>query len=287
MMNEKTFAPAGLKKTNGFMDLPLEEDPGVTEQTFSFEKILKRVLVVCIILLFGELLWLFIINPALPFVNIEINGLEDFDRRIVLKQAGISQRSSYFSLNVGEVESALTLLPQIAQVEVIKKFPDSLSIVLQERKPAALSLALVNGRTMPVIFDKEGVIFEIGDTGGIAIPTYLPIISGMVFENVRLGMRLPHFLTPLLHDLYQLGGKSPELLAVISEIYINKKTFDNFDIIVYPAHSPVKIRMGAELKEEQLSYILLLLDVLKEKDMNVREIDFRTGTASYTVSNES
>jgi cell division protein FtsQ len=134
------------------------------------------------------------------------------------------------------------------------------------------------------VFDRNGVIFQIGYGGGLAIPSHLPILSGMAFENVRTGLRLPLFLVPLLKNISDLGEKSPHLLSVISEIHINKKTFDNYDLIIYPASSPVKIRMGAELKEESLRYMLLLLDVLNEKGIDVDEIDFRTGTASYTVN---
>jgi cell division protein FtsQ len=231
----------------------------------------------------GELIWLFAVNPALPLSVVEIRGIDSLDRRVVLGQAGITPRTSYFSFNAENAENMLGYIPQVGDVEIVKKFPDTVSIVLRERKSAALALAEVDGRQTLVVFDKNGVVFQIGEKGGLAIPAHLPILSGMVFENVRTGLRLPPFLTPLIKNISDLGEKSPQLLSVISEIHIHKKTSDNYDLILYPMHSPVKIRMGAELTEESLRYMLLLLDVLKEKGIDVDEVDFRTGTASYTI----
>jgi cell division protein FtsQ len=246
------------------------------------EKLTKRGLLICSILLVGELVWIFIVNPSMPFSIIEVTGAQWIDRNAILNQAGISVRSSYFSFNVVTAEQALSLIPQVESVEVDKVFPDTLKIILHERKPVAVSLAIVNGRTDTLVFDKNGVVFEMG-SGGIAIPSNLPIISGMVFENIRLGMRLPHFLLPLLEDIYELGQKSSELLSVISEIHINKKAFDSFDLVVYPTYRQVKIKMGPELKAANLSNMLLLLDVFNERGIEKKEIDFRTGTASYKV----
>jgi cell division protein FtsQ len=286
IMGFRDFVVDGAMTGNdtGCASVGIDTDEGGGEEKKSrIERWLKKIFIICSCLLAGELIWLFAVNPTLPLTNIEIKGIEALDRRVVLNQAGVTARTSFFSFNAVDAKNMLAFIPQVESVEIIKKFPDTVSIILQERKAAALALATVEGRPEIVVFDKNGVIFQIGYEGGLAIPAHLPILSGMVFENVRTGLRLPLFLVPLLKNISDLGEQSPQLLSVISEIHINKKTFDNYDLIIYPASSPVKIRMGAELKEESLRYMLLLLDVLDEKGIDVDEVDFRTGTASYTV----
>jgi hypothetical protein len=41
------------------------------------------------------------------------------------------------------------------------------------------------------------------------------------------------------------------------------------------------------LNEDKLRYMFLLLDVFAEKNINVEEIDFRTGTASYKIRGQN
>ncbi|MDR2481387.1 MAG: FtsQ-type POTRA domain-containing protein [Spirochaetaceae bacterium] len=243
-----------------------------------------RILIMCSILLFGELVWIFIISPCMPLSSVNITGTE-INNALILEKAGITPRTSYFSFNEKKTREALLSIPVIENAEIIKKFPDTVIINLRERVAVALSLVPLDERIMPVIFDKAGVVFQIGDEGGIAINNNLPIISGLVFERVKVGLHLPDFVIPLLYDIKELEDNTPELLNAISEIRINKKTNDSFDVTVYPSSNSVRIRIGAELNAEKISYALLLLDVLKERNINVDEVDFRSGTASYKTKN--
>jgi cell division protein FtsQ len=258
-----------------------ENSSDVAVAPFKFEALLKKILVVCSLLLAGELIWIFVVNPAMPLSVITINGVEAVDKRTILNEAGITERSSYFSFNAEDAKAALEIIPQIESVDIEKIFPDAVKINLQKRKGAAVSLATVSGRPAIIMYDKNGVVFEIGNADNNAIASGIPVLSGMVFENAQLGMRLPSFLLPLLNDIYELGENSPELLSVISEIHINKKAQASYDLTLWTVHSPVKIKLGDELKEKDLSYMLLLLDVLKEKGVDVDYIDYRSGTASY------
>ncbi|MDR2468616.1 MAG: FtsQ-type POTRA domain-containing protein [Spirochaetaceae bacterium] len=263
-----------------------EEVPsgGGREESFRFEKPLMRVFIICSLLLLGELLWLFVIGPCMPLSAVDISGIDTLSRITVLDKAGITSRTSYFSFDIPKAEEGLLSIPQVARVEISKHFPDTVRIQLYGRSAAALSLTNVNGRIVPVIFDSEGVVFQIGDTGGgLARQGALPILSGLTFENVRTGLRLPDFLVPLLRSIKELKDTAPELLQAISEMQINKKTNDSFEVTLYPVQTPVRIKIGTILSAEKVSYALLLLDVLKERRIRVDEIDFRSGTASYKI----
>jgi cell division protein FtsQ len=253
------------------------------KENFKFEKPLKRILIACSILLAGELLWLFVINPCMPLSVVDIKGFDGIGRTAVLEQAGIDSRSSFMSVNAAAAEKALSALPMVESAKVIKHFPDSVEIVITNRIPVAAGSADLGGRTVPVLFDKDGVLFQIGQNGGVAVNTALPVISGLVFENIAPGLRLPDFLLPLFKDLHTLRADAPELLSTISEIQINKKTYDAYELTLYPVYNQAKIRMGQRITEDKLRYMLLLLDVLNEKGVVLDELDFRTGTASYKI----
>jgi cell division protein FtsQ len=248
-----------------------------------FEKIFKRILLVAAILLAAELVWLFLITPSFPLDSVAIKTIDGVTRNDVLKIAGITPRSSYMAVNEKEVQTALMLNPLVSTAKVIKHFPSSVEIILEGRQPCAVSLTFKDGKCIPLFFDKEGVIFKMGSDGDI--PNTIPILSGFQFDNVVPGTKMPSFLLPLLSDIEEIKTKSPELLSVISEIHLNKKTYGGFDLILYPEYNTVRMHLGADLKDETLRYMMLFLDVLKEKKLSVREVDFRTGTASYRINN--
>jgi cell division protein FtsQ len=268
---------------NAAIDEDLNADSADKKENFKFEKPLRRILTACSVLLAGELLWLFVISPCMPLSSVEIKGLDGISRMAVLEQAGINSRSSFMSLNSRACEEALFAIPMLESAKVTKHFPDGVEIVIKKRVPVAASAADIGGKTVPVFFDKEGVLFQIGRNGGAAVNADLPVISGLVFENISAGLRLPEFLVPLFSDLHTLNAEAPELLSTISEIQINKKKYDAYELTLYPVYNPVKIRIGQRITEDKLRYMLLLLDVLGEKGVALDELDFRTDTASYKV----
>jgi cell division protein FtsQ len=247
-----------------------------------FEKGLKRLIVIAAVILGAECIWLFVVSPCMPLSTVEVDTFPGFDRAAALALAGIGEGASFISVDAGAAEKALEGYYLVDSARVIKRFPDRLRIYLEPRRAVALSLAAVSGRILPVYYDRDGVIFKIGNGGGPA-PGNLPIISGLVFEQPVLGMRLPAALGPLLAELEKIEAASPELLGAVSEIRINRKPFDGFDLILYPLHNPVRVRLEHTITEDTLRYVMLLLDVFKSKDSSPEEIDFRSGVASYTV----
>jgi cell division protein FtsQ len=246
------------------------------------EKGLKRLLIIAGFILGAELIWLFIVSPCIPLSTLEVRGFPGFDGADVLARAGIREGvSSFISVNAKEVEEILSTHHLVESVRVIKRFPDRLSIFLEPRRAVALSLAEVRGRLLPLYFDKYGVVFRIG--GGEAPSAYLPIISGLAFENPVPGMRLPAALGPLLAELAKIEEDTPELLEAVSEIRLNPGVFNGFDLELYPVHYPARVRLGDNFSEDTLRYMLLMLDVFNAGGSVPTEIDFRSGMGSYKV----
>ena len=246
-----------------------------------FEKVLKVFIALAVLGLAGELIWLAGITPFRPFSKIEISGCDELAREEILAAAGIGAASSFVSTDALAMERALSGLHALQSARVYKHFPDRLQIVLEGRRAVASSLVSINNKTVPVFFDSEGVVFKIGgEETDLALSGRLPVISGLFIENPVAGMRLPAMFISFFRQLERIDSSAPELLTAVSELRINPKPYDGFDLVLYPVHKKIKVRIP-ELNEDLLRYTLLMVDVLAAKEPGIESLDFRSGIASY------
>jgi cell division protein FtsQ len=241
------------------------------------EKGLKRLFIIAGIIFAAELIWLFGVRPFIPFSTIEVNGYAELSRGEVLKIAGIEETSSFMSINAKEAQERLSRNILVESANVVKRFPDKLSIFLIPRRAAAVALTKVDSRQVPLYVDRKGVFFKIGDD--ISQTGSLPVLSGI--ELPQLNMRLPSGLVPLVDNLSLIAGGSPELLSAISEIRIERKAWDGYDLVLFPVHSSIKVRVENNLNEDVLRFMLLMLNVFEAVSPKPQEIDFRSGMGSY------
>jgi len=244
------------------------------------EKILKAFIILAFLVLGGKMIWLMGVTPFRPLSRIDIAGYAGIPREQIIAAAGITGMSSYFSTDVRAMEAALmSSFPVIRSARVFRHFPDRLHIVLEGRQAVAVALATAGGRTVPVFFDSQGVIFKVG-RGEREVSPLLPVVSGIIIENPFPGMRLPAMFNPFFRQLERIGTASPELLTAISEIRITPKPFDGFDLTLYPIHRRTRVIIS-ELNEETLRYTLLMVDVVASREPGIAKIDFRSSIASY------
>lgn len=267
----------------GYYTLP-ETTPAAPSRT---RKLLKIFIFIAALCLAAELIWLFGISPLRPFSRIDISGYSGFDRAQIIAKAGITGSSSFFTTDARAVENTLMSFGTFESVRVFKHFPDRLQIHLVGREAVASAFSVINGITVPVFFDRHGVVFQIGgNVDQNYVHSALPVISGLVIENPFPGMRLPALLVPFFNDLERIGSSAPELLGTISEIRINRGPFDTFDFVLYPVHIRTRVRLS-ELNEELLRYALLMLDVLASREGGIEILDFRSGIASFILKEAS
>jgi cell division protein FtsQ len=242
------------------------------------EKGLKKLLIIAIVIFIAQIIWLFGVSPFIPFSAIQVHGIDGINRAEILHLAGINETSSFISTNTNEVRELLSSFLLVESSVVIKRFPDKLSIFIVQREPVAMALTTINSRQVPVFVDRNGVFYGIGTS----IDNYnLPIISGI--DNLRLNMRLPAALVPLTESLRLINVSSPELLSAISEIRIERKVWDGYELVLFPVHSSIRVRVENNLTEDTLRYMLLMLNVFEPNSQRPQEIDFRAGMGSYRV----
>jgi len=248
------------------------------------EKGLKRLLIIAAVIFAVQLIWLFGISPFIPFSTVDIHGFSSLHRAEIISLAGLDENSSFISTNTKIIQEKLSSHILVESAVVMKHFPDRLSIHLNPRIASAYALTSVNSRQAPIFIDRHGVFFKIEESGAREGMEF-PVLSGI--ENPQLGMRLPSSLIPLVMSLNKMASSSPELLAAISEIRIERKTLDGYDLVLFPVHSPIRVRVENNLTEDMLRYVLLMLNVFNNDAQKPEEIDFRSGIGSYKVKEQS
>jgi hypothetical protein len=210
----------------------------------------------------------------------EISGAVSMDRAEVLS-AGLIHDAEYFlAIDTDRVRANLLADPRVLDASVRRRFPNALAITVRERVPVAAVLAEIGGRSAAISIDAQGVAFALADPRSLG---QLPVLSGLRFEDFRLGTRLPENLVPILVALGDVEAKDPALLSAFSEIRIVKPSYGEPELLLYPIQHRIPVRAGAALNAQSLRSMILVLDVLGSKAFAglVEEIDFRTGTVVY------
>ena len=251
--------------------------PG-TEQRRRRSKSAARVYGIIILVLlffaFGEILFQFIIAPRLVIKHIDVESDFDLSESEILRIAGIERKEYYFSVSCEEIRRNLASYTVVREARVTKVFPDTLKIVLKRRVPLAMSFSFIDGRMIPVTFDEEGIIFQIGQS---ITEWNLPVVSGLRFTPV-MGLRLPGMLKSFLEEMKALRDNTPELYNLISEIKIYSTSDVDYELLFYPLGYTQSVNFGREINSGLIKYSLMVLDVLDKQGMleHVEELDFRT-----------
>jgi len=263
-------------------DISNPSDVSEKKQNKKLEKGIKRLLIVVSVIFAAQLIWLFIVTPFIPFSAIEVQGIDGLNRQEILLVAGIDETSSFFSTNANNVQKILSNHILVESAVVMKRFPDKMSIFLSPREAAAITIANNGSKQVMMFVDRQGVFFK---TCQLNEGAGLPVISGI--ENPQLNSCLPAALVSLTENLYQLSSNSPELLSAISEIRIERKAWEGYDLVLFPVHGSISVRIENNLTEDVLRYMLVMLNILETDNQKPVEIDFRSGMGSYTLKEQN
>lgn len=248
-------------------------------------KVLSLIILLLCITVILEIVFHFFIAPNLVISHVTVDGDPLLPDQEILRIAGIEESAYYFSLDCAQVEASLREYPAVKDATVVKHFPNRLQINIVSRKPIGLSVAEVSGRMLPIAFDESGTVFSAGkDISDFT----LPVLSGIRFENFRLGTKLPPELQPFLLDLAELQRSSPIMFSLISELRIAGSRNSSFDLLLYPVHQKIPVRISPEIDRTLLSNIYKVLYVLNNEGLlnELEEIDFRSGEVVYVRKEE-
>ncbi len=261
-------------------------DTRASGRTLLLKKLLWVIIGLLLLISLGQIAFQLFVVPNLTIAHVYVESDVPLAKDEILGIAGIEGNEYYFSLRIEDVQERLEHYPVVRQAVVRKVFPDTVRIVLEGRKPLAIALVEVDKRSVPVCFDDSGVVFHIGQ----AISEWdLPVVSGLKFGSLRMGMQLPQTLFSFLEDLSRLRNAAPNLFRLISEVRVQPLSGEEYELVIYPVAHNIRVRIGRKLDRELLQYTMLVLDVMERQELShsVREIDFRTGEVIYRRNDDA
>ncbi|TQN43413.1 cell division protein FtsQ [Blastococcus colisei] len=116
----------------------------------------------------GVLAWLLLAGPVLAVRDVHVDGLVTLPADQVQEVAGIGDGTPLLRVDVEAAEVRVARLPQVAEVEVTRNWPDSVVITVVERVP----VAVVGEPGRRSLVDAEGVLFDMvtGSTPDGVVP---------------------------------------------------------------------------------------------------------------------
>jgi cell division septal protein FtsQ len=132
----------------------------------------------------------FIDNPDYKLSNIEVQTDGTLQRDQILNVAGLREGENIFRVNLARVHDRLQELPQVDEVEVVRKLPAEIDIRIVERKPIGW---ITNEKQIADPFASDAAFLV--DARGVLmkekklLPEYLglPLILGCVSESLEAG----------------------------------------------------------------------------------------------------
>ncbi len=258
-----------------------------TERRLKLNRFFRITIFVLIGILTVQIAFNFFIEPRLMIntIHIEVEEGMPLSNDTILKYAGLDGILLYFNVDVNDARAMLLRVPVVKDASVEKIFPNTLKIGLKRRRPLGIAFQETESGTIPLVFDEEGVIFDVGSNNFLED---LPVISGIKFPDLRPGIRLPETVLPFINDLYRLKEDSRVLFGLISELKFVKKNTKDYEVLMYPREYRTKVRIGSWINVSLMKNILLVLDVVQREQMASRlhELDFRSSKIVYRIREE-
>lgn len=240
-------------------------------------KVIFALLSICILF---EFAFYKFIRPSLNAPQVSVSGQKNYSARELVDLLRPMNAKNWYEFNEYSAVSILASVSGIDSVTVRKVFPNRIYISVVEREPVAMTFINQNGRSVAVQIDKNGVLFPERSMNEIDLNT-VPIISGLPVEHMTEGMRIPAKFRNLIDQIAAIQQTGQKYLAAVSEICVIQKEYGNYELVLIPSDSKIKVLTDRTLNEKALKYMMVALDVVNKIEPDVSEIDLRYGSVSY------
>jgi cell division protein FtsQ len=194
---------------------------------------------------------------------VDVRGASRVAPRAIAEAAAIAPGTNLLRLRTDEVERRVEALPAIRHAEVIRSWPNRVTIVVEERRPFTLVHA---GRLHWV--DEEGVPVGVERE---AVAPRAPVISGLTPDELAVMRERPspraQEAIALIRVLLRSGSS---LVDQISEIDVSRPD----DPVLYTVDG-VEVRLGADNWDGRLARLEGVLGQLAAAPEPVTSIDLR------------
>jgi cell division septal protein FtsQ len=153
----------------------------------------------------------FLENPDYKLTNIEVQTDGTLQREQILNVANLHEGENIFRVNLASVHDRLQELPQVDEIEVVRKLPAEIDIRIVERKPIAW---ITSEKQVADPFASEAA-FLVDARGALMkekklLPEYLglPLILGCGSESLEAGKIVASPETKAALELLRLSTRS-------------------------------------------------------------------------------
>ena len=201
-------------------------------------------------------------SPLLTLREVVIEGCRKISEREILSMTQLDRRPNILSVELDALRNKVETNPWIARAEIRRIFPDSISIKVTERRPAAIILL-----DRLYYIDVQGAIFaRVAEDQDIDYP----ILTGLHREDFKAN---PDQSRALLSKALTLVTvmEDGEVLSKkdISEIHMDKA----FGISIYTKEGAIEIKLGLDHYEPKWKRLERVWRHLREMSLNPLSID--------------
>jgi cell division septal protein FtsQ len=228
------------------------------------------------------LLAFLVVLPLTQIKGLVLHGTLTLDAEEARAWSGLPEKAYFFTVDAGMVAANLRAHPKIASAEVRPVFPNRLLVTITERVAVAVVYAhSASGRIEAHCVDASSIVFAPASEYPGAKD--LPVISGVEIRGLRYGLTLGEPFASLLESLAKVAVTEPALIKAISEFRIVAKEGTLPEVLLYPVHYRLPVRMYPVLNPELLKSMMLVLDVVERRGLSstISELDLRSDTFVY------
>lgn len=202
-------------------------------------------------------------SPRFAVATIDVRGVSRLRPAAVVQAAGLAPGQNFFRVDGSEIVRRLEAFPEIRRADVIRSWPNRVTILVEERRPFTLVHA---GRLHWI--DEEGV--PIGEERRAVAPA-APVISGLTPDELAVMRERPSPRARLaIHLIRMLLRTGSALAAQISEIDVSRAD----DPVLYTVDG-VEVRIGTDNWESRLARLEGVLGQIATAPEPVTAIDLR------------
>jgi cell division protein FtsQ len=213
----------------------------------------------------GSAEWL-LTTPHLAVRTIQVDGATRVSAEEILATAALPLGTNMLRVDPAAIRARVETLPQIRTVEIIREFPDRVTILVEERRP----FTLIHAGRLHWMDEEARVLGEERE----AVSPPVPIISGLTDEELTSMRSAPgakaQAAMTLVRTLMRSGSS---LLAEISEIDMSRREGP----VLYTLDG-IEVRLGTEQWEERLARlegVLGQLAIQEGKSGTITAVDLR------------
>jgi cell division protein FtsQ len=202
-------------------------------------------------------------SPRFAVAEVEVRGASRLGAEEIIAASGIRRGVNLWRLDPAAAVAGVEALSAVRRAEVIRAFPNRVTVVVEERRPFTLvhagRLHWIDENGMPIARETH------------AVAPSLPVISGLSPEEIASASRAPseRLLTgvQLIRTLLRAG--SP-LVGQISEVDVSRS-----DGPVLYTVDGIEVRLGAEEWDSRIPRLAGVLAQVASSGQPVSAIDLR------------